>query len=40
MYGKPSQYYITLVVAPKDALLLQSSVAFDGLHDDIIVYTV
>ena len=35
MYGKSSQRCISLVVAPTEALFLQSSVAFDGLHDDI-----
>ena len=39
MYGKIYNLHSSPALAPAEALLVSSSPAFDGLHDDIIFFT-
>ena len=38
MYGKTYNLHSSPALAPAEALLVSSSPAFDGLHDDIIFF--
>ena len=38
MYGKTYNFHSSLALAPAEALLVSSSPAFDGLHDDIKIF--
>ena len=39
MYGKTYNLHSSRALAPAEALFVSSSPAFDGLHDDIKIYS-